>query len=220
MSDLPTPRASRLPRSRWLDPRLVLGLVLVLVSVVLGAKLLSEADDRVHVWSVTRDLGADSVLDQRDLAVTSVRLDDAAAHYLAASEDLEGMVLARPVGAGELLPVDAVRPPSSSDHRRLVIEVERAGVAGLEKGDTVDLYAASEAEAGELPPRPQLLLSNVTVAEDVRTTGEGFGVGGSQAGVALLVPRGDVPQVLGAVAQGSVYVVGVPTGAAASSAGS
>ena len=72
----PSRRASRLPRAR-LDTRLLLGVLLVLLAVVLGARC-SRRGRRVEVWSVTRDLGSDTVLTSDDVAVAAVRLDEAA----------------------------------------------------------------------------------------------------------------------------------------------
>lgn len=216
MSDLPAPPASRLPRARWLDGRLLAGVLLVLLSVVLGARVLADADRRVQVWSATRDLGADTTLRGDDLRVTSVRLDGHARHYLSASEDLDGLVLTRAIGRGELLPASAVRPSGSPDHRRVVIEVDRTGVTGLAKGQVVDLYTVAEPRSGETPAPPRLVLAGVTVAEDVRAADGAFGGGGAAAGVALLVGADDVPDVLGAAASGRVYVVQVPTGGGAS----
>ena len=134
MSELPAPRASRPPRRRWLDARLLLGLLLVLLSVVVGAKVFADADQRVQVWSVTRDLGADTPLRGEDLQARSVSLDEATGRYLSAGEDLDGLVLTRPVGRGELLPVSAVGQSDATAKRRIVIEVDRVGVAGLAQG--------------------------------------------------------------------------------------
>src|SRR4051794_32919907 len=50
----PTPRRVRPPR--WLDLRLVLGVLLVLASVLLGARVVGAADATVPVWAVTGDL--------------------------------------------------------------------------------------------------------------------------------------------------------------------
>ncbi len=45
MSDAPgSPKAGRLATPGWVDGRLVLGVLLVLVSVVVGARVLSAAD--------------------------------------------------------------------------------------------------------------------------------------------------------------------------------
>src|SRR3954463_4573862 len=46
----PTPPATRLSARRWRDPRVVVGVGLVALSVLLGTTLLGAADDTVAVW--------------------------------------------------------------------------------------------------------------------------------------------------------------------------
>jgi hypothetical protein len=210
VSDLPTPTAARLPRARWLDARLLVGLFLVLVSVVVGARVFADADDRVQVWSATRDLGADTPLTGDDVEATSVRLDRVAGRYVSAAEDLEGSVLTRPVGRGELVPVGSVGAAGSLDQRRVVIEVDRFGVVGLARGRKVDLYVVRAGSGSESPSPPELVLAGVTVGEDVRSGGSSFGGGGAKVGLTLLVDQEDVPEVIDAVANGAVYVAALP----------
>ncbi len=210
MPDLPAARAARLPRARWLDARLLIGLLLVLLSVVLGARAFAAADHRVQVWSATRDLGSDTPLGRDVLTPRSVNLDSSTARYLAASEDPTGMVLTRPVGRGELVPVAAVGRTQDAGRRKIVIEVDRSGVTGLPKGRVVDLYAVRDAGSGASPAPAQLVLAGVTVAEDVRSASGAFGGSGAQVGVALLVDTAQVPAVIDAVARGTVYLVQVP----------
>lgn len=212
---LPAPRAARLSRPRWLDPRLLGGVLLVLLSVVVGAKVVADADRRVEVWSVTRDLGADTRLADGDLRATAVNLSGSTGRYLSAAQDLDGLVLTRPVSHGELVPVAAVARAGDGEQRRLAIEVDRFGVAGLKKGQVVDVFVVRETPSGERPAPPELVLSGVTVAEDVRSGASAFGGGSATAGVALLVDRADVPDLIDAVAHGDVYVAQVPAGARA-----
>ena len=54
--DVSSPQAARLVRSRWLDPRLVTGLLLVLGSVVVGTRVVAAADDTVPVLVAAADL--------------------------------------------------------------------------------------------------------------------------------------------------------------------
>lgn len=219
MPDLPRSRANRLARARWLDARLLAGLLLVLLSVVVGAKVIGDADHRVQVWSVSRDLGVGTTLTAGDVRATSVNLDTATGRYLSAGQVLEGLVLTRPLGRGELLPASAVVRGGADGLRRIVIEVGRVGVTGLSKGRVVDVYVVPEAASGETPAPPTLVLPGVTVAEDVRA-GNGFGGSGSTAGVALLVQEAQVSALIGAVAHGEVYLVQVPVGAPAPSSAS
>lgn len=218
MSDLPMPAASRLPRPRWLDARLIIGLLLILVSIVVGAKVFAEVDERVRVWAVTRDLGANSTLSERDLVVRAVRLDEMAPRYVSADQPLDGLVLTRPIGRNELVPLAALSDRASVDQRRVVVEVDRFSASGLDRGSVVDVYAVRTAKSGEAPPRPELVLPAVTVAEDVASGSRGFGSGGDDIGVTLLVPRGQVATVIAAMAHGTVYLAQVPTGAQRSAA--
>lgn len=211
MSELPMPTATRLARPRWRDTRLILGLLLILVSVAVGAKLFAEVDERVGVWAVTRDLGAHTPLSQDDLVVRLVRLDETARRYVSADQHLDGLVLTRPVGRNELLPVAALSQRSTVDQRRVVIDVDRFSAVGLARGGVVDVYAVRAPKNGAAPPRPELVLPGVTVAQDVRSGNGSFGGGGSHTGVTLLVAHDDVATVIDAMAQGTVYLVQVPT---------
>lgn len=213
MSELPTPSAARLPRARWLDARLLIGLLLILLSVVVGAKVFADADERVQVWAVTHDLGADTTLSVDDVVARSVRLDATAGRYVSADESLDGLVLTRPVGKDELLPVAAVAEPGADDLRRVVVQVDRFGVAGLAKGRVVDVYAVRDTKSGSEPAKPELVLSGVTMADDVDSGRSTFGGSGSKAGVTLFVAGPDVAKVIDAMAHGTVYVAQVPAGA-------
>ena len=141
----PTPRRVRPPR--WLDLRLVLGVLLVLASVLLGARVVSSADATVPVWAVTGDLAAGTELSAEDLVAVDVRLDDAAEAYLSTSTRPEGRTLGRAVQEGELLPRTALE--GSGDLVQLALPVQSGYVPpGLRRGQLVDVYAVSDPAAG------------------------------------------------------------------------
>ncbi len=149
-----SPPARRTGRPSWRDPRFVVGLVIVAVSVLLGARLLAGADDTVTVWSAAGDLAEGSVLEAADLEPSQVRFssDDLAARYLAATDRPEGMVLLRDVASGELLPRAALGPDAGRDLAELPISLASDAVpAGLRSGELVDVWVTPPAEgAGEL----------------------------------------------------------------------
>ena len=141
----PTPRRVRPPR--WLDLRLVLGVLLVLASVLLGARVVSAADATVPVWAVAGDLAAGTELTADDLVAVDVRLDDAADAYLSTRTRPEGRTLARAVREGELLPGSALE--ETDELVQLALPVQSGYVPpGLQRGQLVDVYAVADPAAG------------------------------------------------------------------------
>lgn len=143
----PGTTARRVRPPRWLDLRLVLGVLLVLGSVLLGAHVVSAADATVPVWSASADLAAGTVLTPDDLVAVDVRLDHAARAYLSTGTQPAGRTLSRAVSSGELLPRAALEDPSALVQVALPVQ---AGYVppGLERGRLVDVYALDDAGPG------------------------------------------------------------------------
>ena len=208
MTDLPAPAARRLPKARWLDARMLVGALLVLVSMVAGARVIGAADRTVPVWAVTTDLGPDVALAAGDVVARQVHFDAGAEHYLsAAGPSPVGRTLARPVGRGELLPAAALAPAANPDLRQVSVAVQRAG--GLSRGAVVDVYQlpASEAraEAAAQPRTAQLVVQGVSIGRVEETT-RAIGAATTRE-VVLLVRVSDVGKVLDAQARGRVELV-------------
>ena len=141
----PAPRRIRPPR--WLDLRVVLGVLLVLGSVLIGARIVSAADATVRVWAAADDLAPGTALAPDDLVAVDVRLDATADAYLSAASRPEGRVLARAVGAGELLPRSVLEEPA--DQVQLALPVQAGYVPpGLDRGQLVDVYAVADPALG------------------------------------------------------------------------
>src|SRR3954469_23791732 len=92
-----------------LDPRLLIGLLLVAVSVGGVVILVSAADRTVAVLAAGGTLSPGERAGGDELVVIHVRLDQATTRYLTADDIPDGgIVVTRTVGEGELIPVDAV----------------------------------------------------------------------------------------------------------------
>ncbi|UOY01266.1 SAF domain-containing protein [Blastococcus sp. PRF04-17] len=141
----PVPRRVRPPR--WLDLRLGLGVLLVLGSVLLGARVVSAADATVPVWAAAGDLAPGTELTSADLVSVDVRLDRAAEAYLSAGTRPEGRMLSRAVRAGELLPRTALEEPD--ELVQIALPVQAGFVPpGLRRGQLVDVFAVADPAAG------------------------------------------------------------------------
>jgi hypothetical protein len=165
-ADLTSPPAQRLQLRRWRDPRLWLGVLLVVVAILAGATLFSSADDTVPVWAADDDVRAGMPLGPDDVHVVGVHIDGGpgADGYLSADQPLPGGVIAaRDLAAGELLArssVDASRPGPD----RLPLAVAADGLpAGLAVGDVVDVWAVPAAESGDAAKSSHQVLDDVTV---------------------------------------------------------
>lgn len=138
MSQLPVPQAKRLRPPSWKDSRLVIGVVLVLASVVLGALAFAAVDDRRGVWMAKGDMTAGDPVGEEDLVRVEVQLDDETADYLRTEDGLpQDAVVDRTVRQGEIVPRDALIARSSLDVSSIAMHVEPIDVPALTKGTEV-----------------------------------------------------------------------------------
>lgn len=192
----PSPRRLRGPS--WLDLRLITGVLLVLGSVVLGARVIGAADESVSVWAAARDLSAGTTLQAGDLQLVPVRLFDAGPVYLAADSELPGRVLDRPVRAGELVPASALQDPS--DRVSVALPVPYSAVPfDLGRGQLVDVYATGADRQGG-PEVTRLVLAAAPVqAIDGGESGVLSSAGGLRQ-IVVSVPSAQAGELLAAIA--------------------
>ena len=213
MSAPTSPPAVRLAAPTWRDPRFVIGLLLVLVAVVAGARMLSTSDRTSPVWMASTDLASGTRLTDEHLERKRVRLFDAGDRYVSATGSKPvGLVLLRAVGRGELLPYAAVAEPGDAPETRLVtLPVDRLHLPlGLASGQAVDVYVTPGSTTGGVTGAPQLVLSHAVV--DDRTESGAFG-GTDQVGVSVVVPASAVPMLVAAAQSGRIDLVRVPADA-------
>lgn len=216
MTDAPgSPSASRLSAPSWLDGRLVLGVLLVLVSVLVGAKVLAGADRTQQVWAATHDLAPGTVLTADDLTLARVRLFGSSDHYLAGRAPVGYLVL-RSVGSHELLPHDSLVAPGRQVQRREVSVPVAYGhlPTDLRAGQVVDVYVTPDDKAVRRGTRgvdltsPRLVLSSVVVGRVTRSSG--LTSSGQTVPVVLTVDPDRVLALVQALADGPVDLVRVP----------
>ena len=201
----PSPPAARVGRRRWHDPHLWVGVLLVAVSVLVGARLLANDDDTTSAWRMTADVRPGEPITAADVDLVDVRLPDATNVYLvAAGEFPTGLQAIRPVSSGELLPASAVSSEGAlAAPRELPLGVAAAGVPpGLGVGDVVDVWAVPPTDAAA---RPLSVLVEVPV---VGLSGDATGGLSAERQVLVSVPESvDVATVLARLNGASVVLV-------------
>lgn len=210
-----TAPARRIAAPSWRDPRLIVGLVLVLASVVVGSRTVAAAQATTGVYAATTAVGAGSTVVAGDLSVVQVRLDEAhLAGYVRATEPLDPTwVTLRAVGAGELVPRSALGRSGDLSDRPVSLPLSGAVPAGIAEGALADVWVTWPAERTTddvaAQPDPERL---VAAAEVATVSGPGTGLSArSGADVQVLVPEAALPDVLRALAlDARVDLVPVP----------
>jgi hypothetical protein len=186
-----SPPARRLRQPSWLDLRLITGVLLVLVSVLLGAKVVAAADRSVQVWALTHDVSAGTILAVADLRPARVRLFDSAAAYLRVPQSPAGRTVTRTLHAGELLPRSAVivTPPGAI----VSIPVQLGNAPGLARGELIDVWSTAKGCA------PVQVLSRVPVQEIHEGGGGGLSVDAASTQVIVRVAPAEARRVVTAL---------------------
>jgi hypothetical protein len=138
----PTPRRVRTPT--WLDLRLIVGLFLVVVSLVVGALVITRADATRRVWAVAHDLNAGSTIRAADLAAVKIRLAHADQVYLSAdsADAVLGKTVSRPISAGELLPRAAL--VSTAPAMTITVPLTSAQAPTISRGQLITLWVSTK----------------------------------------------------------------------------
>lgn len=187
-------------------------MLLLVGAVLVGARLVSAADRTVEVWQLNRAVPSGARLDAADLDAVRVHFDEGAAQgrYLLATSGLPAEAeLTRAVGAGELLPADAVQAGSRDGFLELPLVVGAAGFpTNLRTDDLVDVWAVSnQADGADPTGSAERLLTEVPVEA---LSSADFATATSDRSVVVgLADPGKVARILDALVGRSVVLVRV-----------
>ncbi|MDQ1289050.1 MAG: hypothetical protein QG622_2616 [Actinomycetota bacterium] len=205
--------AVRLRPPSWRDGRLIVGVVLVLLSIVIGARIVSAAGHTEPLYSAAADLPSGHQLRVGDLHVVAAHLAAGASGYLSARSPLPaGTVLMRPVGAGELVPTAALGPAAALVRRPVSVPVPAPLPAGLRAGAGVDLWSsAKENRAGTTSYASPVRIARAAEVYAIAAPGTGLAASGTGA-VQVLLDEGELRAVLDALAnEAKIALVPVPS---------
>lgn len=165
--------ARRATMSRWRQPRLLLGVALVLASAALGGWLFTSARDSTDYWIVREAVVAGSAVQAEQLAPVQGRVDAIAARALLAVEDgVPNGVWVRDVPAGSLVAADAVGAREEVGRQFPLAVASGAMPRDLAAGEVVDVWSGPGPESGS-GLTAQRLLTAVPVLSVSRPDGTG-----------------------------------------------
>lgn len=203
--------AARLKRPSWKDPRLMVGILLVLASVAGVVFLLGSADRTTEVYAARDGIAVGETLTPENVVRVKVRLGDAEQHYITASDGLpQGTVAVQRIAKDQLVPRASLGEVDQLNRKPVAIQVEQSLPSQAVPGARVDVWVA-QPDAKNGFSEPKLVLPGAEIAEV--TTGS-TALGSSKTTVLMvLVEDGQMPALLGAQAnEAKISVVWNPGG--------
>ena len=213
MTTVDATAAARLKRPSWKDPRLLVGVLLVLASVAGVISLVGSADRTTEVYAARDAIAVGEMLTEDNVVRAKVRLGDTERQYITAEGGLpEGVVAVQRIGKDQLVPRQSLGAVDALDRKPVAVTVEEALPSQTIAGTRVDVWVAlPDAKNGF--SQPKLLLPGAEIAE---ITSGSTTLGSSRSTVLMvLVADSHMPELLGAQAnQAKISVVWNPGGAA------
>ena len=204
--------APRLKRPSWRDPRLLVGILLVLVSVAGVIYLVNSADRTTEVYAAREGIAVGERLTPENVVRTKVRLGDIEQHYITVESGLpQGVVAMQRIGKDQLVPRASLGEVDQLDRKPVALTVEQTLPAQAVAGARVDVWVA-QPDARNGFSEPKLILPGAEIAEVA--TGS-TALGSSKTTVLMvLVDDKQMPALLGAQAnEAKISVVWNPGGA-------
>ncbi|WP_045729766.1 hypothetical protein [Pseudarthrobacter chlorophenolicus] len=204
--------SARLKRPSWKDPRLLVGILLVLASVAGVVFLVGSADQTTEVYAARDGIAVGEALTEQNVVRAKVRLGDAEQHYITAESGLpQGTVAVQRIGKDQLVPRASLGEVDDIDRKPVAITVDGTLPAQVIAGARVDVWVA-QPDAKNGFSEPKLLLPGAEIAE---VTAGSTTLGSAKNTVLMvLVEDSRMPAILGAQANDArISVVWNPGGA-------
>lgn len=203
----PSPR--RLSRPRWINVRVVGGILLVIAAIVVGARVMAAGSQTSPVWAAERTLAAGTVIGAGDLAAVEVNLGANADAYLSPdSGSPVGMTLVAPMAAGELLAASAVGPRGNGRVIAVAVSPEHLP-PGVGHGSTIDLYLTTDANPGSGDAATTELIGRDLTVQSLAAPASGglSGATSNQYQLSVLLPADVADRLVRVLPTGEAIVV-------------
>lgn len=204
---------ARLKPPSWKDPRLLVGVLLVLASVVGVISLVGSADQTTEVYAARNSIAVGEKLTPDNVVRAKVRLGETEQHYVTVEAGLpDGLVAVQRIGKNQLVPRESLATVDTLDRKPVAVTIDEALPPQAVAGTRVDVWVALP-DARNGFSEPKLLLPGAEIAQ---VTVGSTALGSSRNTVLMvLVADNQMPAILGAQAnRAKISVVWNPGGGA------
>ena len=201
---VPAP-APRLKKPSWKDPRLLLGIMLVLASTAGVVALVGSADQTTDVFVADADIPVGSPVSAEDFAVVPVRLGEVSGSYLPAAEGIpDRSVASSLLRKGELVARSQLGTADGLKRKPVGLRVDDPLPSGTRAGSRVDVWVALPDDRNGFK-EPQKILTGAEISE--LTVDESVLGANRSTQILVLVEDKDLAGLLSAQSNGAKIAV-------------
>lgn len=173
------PPVQRFRKPSWRDPRLLIGLLLVLTSIAAVVLVVAGLNRTEPYYVAARDLSVGQRVTAEDVVAADVRLQDAASHYVPADRRITvETVVTQRVPRGQLIPSSVLGTADDLERSPVGIPLETPVPADAGPGSHVDVWVAAQKASGRGYETPRKLMPGAEIARiDASTSALGSGSG-------------------------------------------
>ena len=194
--------APRIRTPGWRDPRLIVGIILVVLSVAGVVALMQSADSRQGYWAASVDIVPGAKVKPEDFHIVQASMSEASDMYWSADQQLPGeFYVASTVLQGEFLAHRQVQQADPSGRQQVGIRVSEDMPASVATGSRADVWVALEDPDGRGYQEPQKLITSAEVV-GVDDNTSAFAAADTTT-VYLMLSQDALPGVLDAQANGA-----------------
>lgn len=190
--------APRLRKPSWKDPRLLIGILLVLASVAGVVALVGNAAKTVPMYVARDALVVGQKINADSFTIVHVQLGDVSGKYLDPGEELgRNAVAVRMVPQGEIVPRTSIGHTDALDRKPVSVTIDEPLPKEVTVGSHVDVWVALPDERNGFES-PILMLPGAEVAA-LNAAASSLGSSKNMQ-LMVLVTDDQMPKFLGAVA--------------------
>lgn len=198
MNDKPA-EARRIRPPGWRDPRLLIGLLLVALSVTGVVALVQTIDERQGYWAASTDIVPGAQVTAEDFHIVQASISESAEHYWKADKQLPPeFLVSSTILQGELLTQRQVAESDPGGRQQVGVRVSEDMPASVTIGSRVDVWVAAAREDGRGYEEPTKMISNAEVTGTDNNT-SAFAAANTTT-VYVMLAQDAVPPVLDAQA--------------------
>lgn len=190
--------APRLRKPTWKDPRLLIGILLVLASVAGVVALVGNAEKTVPMYAARDALVVGQKINVDSFTIVHVQLGEASDQYLDPGDALvENAVAVRMVPKGEIVPRSSIGRTDALDRKPVSVTIEEPLPKEVIAGSHVDVWVSLPDERNGFQA-PVLMLPGAEVAA-LNVAASSLGSSKNMQ-LMVLVTDKQMPKFIGAVA--------------------